>query len=467
MSRTFFCLILSTALMLIKISGSIAQTPYSWKLSSGDLDFKDQPEATATARQEQKKETYSWLRPERYNLQVNPLNQSTERIWREILWAIALEEAKYPEIEETLNKILAFTESHSQETILKRAFQSATEIYLADGNSSPILKDRFIEIINNSNNPKWVAIALEALVSKEPNSPDIPNWIDIIRRRFPHTDSILLQTTIEDVLFRLRPQSLPPLKDLLTWKLVPNQSQLYVLCRTDRSILCLAILKDRKGNFLYDQGKLWSVPLLTRSLHGLRSQFEHGQTPAGIFRIEGKMPRAEARYFRAYGQFPLIKLYLPFEDGVSSSGALPNNLSSYKSLLPPSWRGYFPIEESFWAGKIGRGLIRIHGSGEGQDFFASSARFPASYGWNPAIGCLSALELYDQFGRMQKADMPKILRAISQASQGIIEGYMILVEIPSENKQALTVEEIQSILRESAVEDNSQTIKVEPPPLSP
>ncbi len=467
MSRLFFRLIFSIALILIRTPMAIAQTPSSWKLSPDDLDFQDQGQATAIARQEQKKETFSWLNPQRYNLQINPINQSTEKTWKEILWAIALEEAKYPDIEDTLNKILALTESHSQNIVLTRAFQSATEIYLANPNSI-ILKDRFLEIIRHSNNPKWVAMALEALVTKEPRDPETLDWIDTVRQRFANTDSILLHTTIEDVLFQLKPQTLPSLKDLLTWQIAPNHSQLYVLCRQDRTILCLAILKDRKGNFVSDHGQLWSVPLLTRSLHGLRSQFEHGQSPAGIYRIEGKMPRAENRYFRAYGQFPLIKLYLPFEEGVSANGKLPANLSTYRSLFPPSWRGYFPIEQTFWAGKIGRGLIRIHGTGEGQDFFASSSRFPASYGWNPAIGCLSALEQYDQFGRIQKADMPKILQAISQASQGIIEGYMVLVEVSNETQKALTVEEIQSLLELPVNgDDKSQIIKVEPPPSVP
>lgn len=427
--------ILTITLLLIGYSRAKAENTSPLKLSKTDLISQEQPQASARAREEQKRATLNRLNFEGHNI-------SSE----EVLWAIALAEPLEPKIQETLSQILAFTvlnQPTPNEQILKRAFQVSTGIYLAnETEGSTILKNRFLEIIQNSTSSRWVAMALSALVTKEPRSSEVRDWLLIVERRFPEPD-ILLKTTLKDVQTQIDATNTPPLIDLLKWQIAPNQAQLYVFCRPDRSVLCLAVLKDNSGRFVYERKNLWSLPLLTRSIHGLRSQFEYGQSPSGIYRIEGIMPRSESRYFRAYGQFPLVKVFLPSELG---NQTLPTQLNNYQSLLPPSWRGYFPMEQTFWAGQLGRDLLRIHGTGEGIDFFASSTRFANSYGWNPALGCLSALEVYDQNGKLTQADMPKILRAISGAANGDIEGYLILVEIPGETNQPVTVEEIQSLV---------------------
>jgi hypothetical protein len=175
--------------------------------------------------------------------------------------------------------------------------------------------------------------------------------------------------------------------------------------------------------------------LLLRSLHGLSWNFERGQSPQGIYRIEGIVPQPDDQFFRAYGQFPLVNLFVPFEPGAQAflankKGSFNGSLQAYQALLPPSWRNYFPIQQSYWAGKIGRALFRIHGSGEAIDFFQGNARYPNSANWNPTIGCLSALELYNDAGELQQADMPKILNALSAAGGKNFSGYMIVVEAP-------------------------------------
>ncbi len=174
---------------------------------------------------------------------------------------------------------------------------------------------------------------------------------------------------------------MPPLRDLLNWEVAPNQLHLYVICQPDRDILCQSVLKNRDGAFVRRQdGTLWSIPLLLRSIHnGLGWNFVRGQTPAGIYRVEGIEPQPDDQYFRAYGQFSLVKLYVPYESGAKQflpgkSGKFNGNLQDYQNLLPPSWRSYWPIQESYWAGKIGRSEFRIHGTGSHPISSAARAR---------------------------------------------------------------------------------------------
>jgi hypothetical protein len=150
--------------------------------------------------------------------------------------------------------------------------------------------------------------------------------------------------------------SLPPLNDLLTWSIAPNQFHLYVLCRPNRYILCQAILKDPQGSWVREGDRLWSIPLMGRSLHHLTWNFGRGNTPQGIYRVEGTIPQPDTEFFRAYGLFPLVNLFVPWESGVNQflagrQGYGFSSLTDYQSLLPPQWRSYYPIHQSYWAGK--------------------------------------------------------------------------------------------------------------------
>lgn len=59
------------------------------------------------------------------------------------------------------------------------------------------------------------------------------------------------------------------------------------------------------------------------------------------------VPAAEDEYFRAYGQFPLVNLFVPFEAGAKqfipgTPGTFNGSLDQYQALLPPTWRAYRP-----------------------------------------------------------------------------------------------------------------------------
>lgn len=148
--------------------------------------------------------------------------------------------------------------------------------------------------------------------------------------------------------------------------------------------------------------------------------------------------------------FPWSNCSYHFEPGVREflpgrKGGFTGNIKDYQALLPPAWRNYFLIQQSYWAGKIGRSLFRIHGSGEAPDFFTKKQQYPDSYNWNPTIGCLSALELYDDAGKLQQADMPKILNALTSGDK--ISGYAIVVEVPNSSKTLISIAEIEAMIQ--------------------
>jgi hypothetical protein len=408
------------------------------------------PQATAAARHQQQQEAARQVRPENYDLSRYPITAANERHWRIILWNTAVTEPQAAYVSETIAQILTLSVrprlSEAATQTVDRALPVATQLYLSDPSRYPHLEQQFLQIIAQSRDPQWIGMALSALTKAGTKPDQHQQWRDRIQQRFPNwAETVPLYTTIRDTLHRDNPQPLPPLSDLLSWSIAPNQLQLYVFCRPDRGVLCQAILKDRSGKFVrQSDGQLWTVSLAGRSLHNLSWNFTHGQTPQGIYRIEGTVPQPDTAFFRAYGLFPLVQLFVPFESDARQF--LPNpSLMTYQTLLPPTWRNYFPIQQSYWAGKAGRGEFRIHGSGEAPSFFSNNSRYPASAGWNPAIGCLSALEQYDETGKLQQADMPKILEALTAAGGANFTGYLVVVDVPGANTP-LTLEELETAI---------------------
>ncbi len=444
-------LIVASLLALSVPSPGFAETPLILAKAGTE------PQAITTARVERLQRQLRQVQPENYSLKRYPITNNNASHWRNILWTTALVEPQESYVAEALNGILALTTrsglSKPQMRTIEMSMQVGTQLYLSNPTLYSSVKQQFLQTVKGSRNSQWVAMALSGLAKGGMTPNELKQLRDRTRQRFPKwSQDVFLQTTLQEVTQLLAPISVPPLKDLLHRNIAPQQFHLYVICQPNREVLCQTVLKDRNGQFVRQNGKLWSVPLLLRSVHGLGWNFIRGQTPQGIYKIEGMMPKSEAEFFEAYGQFPLVKLFLPFESGVreflpGKKGRFAGTIKAYQALLPPSWRSYFPMQQSYWAGKIGRSLFRIHGSGEATDFFTKNERYLDSYNWNPTIGCLSALELYDEVGRLQQADMPKIINALIAAGGKNLSGYMIVVEVPSSSKTPVFVEEIEAMVR--------------------
>ncbi len=418
-------------------------------------------QATAEARSRQHQQQAKQVRPENYDTRLNPITAAKENHWRNILWTTALLEPQEPYVTQALWQILSLSTqsglSTAQKRTLKMAMQVGTQLYVGNPSGYEAIGQQLLQAAQTSPDPQFAAMGLSALARAGVDPNQLAPISRQLQQRFPNwRNNVTLYTTIRKVAELQAPAPVPPLQDLLAWQIAPNQLHLYVLCRPNRWLLCQTMLKDKQGNFVRQgDGQLWSVPLLLRSLHGLSWNFERGETPQGIYRMEGVVPQPDLDYFRAYGQFDLVKLFVPYEPDVKAflpgrKGGLTGGLRTYQALLPPSWRNYFPVQQSYWAGKAGRSLFRIHGTGDHPTLFANNSRNPQTSAWNPTIGCLSALELYDETGRLQQADMPKILAALRQLGGANFTGYVIVVDIPSEDGQSLSLAEIEARITSQA-----------------
>ncbi|HEY9615943.1 MAG TPA: hypothetical protein V6C64_03835 [Microcoleaceae cyanobacterium] len=421
---------------------------------TGNKQAKSQ--ATATARSKHRDQQTRQIRPENFDLQRFPVTNQTESHWRNILWTTAVVEPQEPFVADSLTQILSLMTqpglSDSQMRTIDMAVKVGTQLYLVDRSLYAGIKQRFLQAVQQSSDAEWVAVSLSSLAKFNLANDELQRLITQVKQRFPRWSSnVYLQTTLQDLQASLQAPDLPPLADLLNWTIAPKQLHAYAICRSDRDVLCRLIVKDRNGEFLRQGDQLWSVPLLLRSIHNLSWNFVRGQTPQGIYRIEGSVPQPDDEFFRAYGQFSLVNLYVPFEAGAKQffpgrSGSFAGSLTDYLGLFPPSWRNYWAIQQSYWAGKIGRGLFRIHGTGDSPDFFSRKNKNPDSLNWNPTIGCLSALELYNEQGQLLEADMPKILQAFEMVGGKNYAGYLVVVDVPGDVKTPIALHEIEKIV---------------------
>lgn len=397
-----------------------------------------EPLATQAARISQKQAQLSQIRAENYDLTQHPVTDANEKHWRNILWTTAIVEPQQPFVAQSLSTILSYARnpgiSASQRRTIEMAFQVGTQLYLNHPNMYGAVGQQLVETVSTSPNPRFVALSLSALANSPLTPAQIQTLSNLARQRFPQwSQNVALRTTVMDVNEKIAPSSTPPLRDLLNWTIAPGQLQMYAICGRDRNALCTAILKDGQGQFVREGGQLWSTPLLLRSLHKLGWNFTRGETPQGIYRIEGSIPQPDTEFFRAFGRFSLVNLFVPFEPGAKAflpgkAGMFSGRLENYQSMLPPTWRSYPPIQQTFWAGYLGRGAFRIHGSGEDPNFFSKLPQDATAAAWNPTIGCLSALEIYDGAGQLQRADMPRILKVLREAGGPKFTGYLIVVE---------------------------------------
>ncbi|MBD2020245.1 hypothetical protein H6F43_08605 [Leptolyngbya sp. FACHB-36] len=428
------------------------------KVLSGNETAKLQ--ATATARTVQRQQQARQVRPENFDLKRFPVIDANEKHWRNILWTTAVVEPQEAFVAEALDQVLALMTrsglSDSQMRTVDMATKIGTQLYLSNPTLYSRIGQRFTEAVAASRDPEWVAVSLSGLAKANPTSSLTQQLSQQVQQRFPNwSGNPYLQTTLREVANLRSTQSAPPLRDLLNWTIAPKQPHLYVLCQPDRYVVCQTVLKDRSGQFVrQSNGELWSVPLLLRSLHNLSWNFVRGQTPQGVYRMEGTVPQPDDEFFRAYGQFSLVNLFVPFESGVkqflpSKKGRFTGSVQEYQKLLPPSWRDHVPMQQSYWAGRIGRSEFRIHGSGESPDFFSGKDKNPDTYNWNPTIGCLSALELYNEQGQLVAADMPKILSALESVGGKRFSGYMMVVDLPGTAGKPLAIDQIDAAIRDS------------------
>lgn len=186
----------------------------------------------------------------------------------------------------------------------------------------------------------------------------------------------------------------PDITTLLQYQKTTGQKIIYSFQRWNRDYPGLAVIQNADGSFARDSaGKLLVFEQLARSGSALPYFITNGNTPQGIFSIQG----IAISHNNIIGPTPNIQMVMPFEaDSVfwhTPYDSAKDALKNYLDLLPKNWRSHLPMTESYYAGKVGRSEIIAHGTTIDPVYFMGKPYYPLT----PTQGCLSAKETWNTF----------------------------------------------------------------------
>ncbi|MEP7110086.1 MAG: hypothetical protein ABI760_18975 [Ferruginibacter sp.] len=224
-----------------------------------------------------------------------------------------------------------------------------------------------------------------------------------------------------------------------------NHTLLYSFQRKNRNYPGLALIRDPAGNFIKDEnGSIFSVPQLARSINNLPGYLTNGNTPQGIYRMYG-FDTSKSNFI---GPTTNIQLTMPFETSLRhffSDSSITDSVWTeewYKKLLPGIFKNCGPLFESFYAGKAGRTEIIAHGTTVDPGYYAGETYYPQT----PTMGCLCTKEIWsDTDGRRLESDQQKLVSALQMA--GGANGYCVVIEIDDAPKP-VTIGDILPLLKQ-------------------
>lgn len=245
---------------------------------------------------------------------------------------------------------------------------------------------------------------------------------------------------LEQLQFQLQThaQSLnvPDISLLLQADYLKGHNIVFSFQRKNRNFPGLVLVRKGDGTFIRDSssGLPFTVPQLARSINNLPGYITNGNTPEGIFRMKGYDVSTNG----FIGPTANVQLTMPFEKSAGHFTADENNKDTvwdiryYKNLLPAPLQNYYPLLQSYYAGKAGRTEIIIHGTTVNPAYYRQQPYYPLT----PTMGCLTSKEIWDETtGRRAESDQQKIIQALIAA--GGADGYTIVVNMDDEQRSVL------------------------------
>ena len=367
-----------------------------------------------------------------------PLNDKTEEAWQSAIYNVNLTKYKAPFIDIKIEEVVKNINPRSN--YFKKILLELLNAEYPDKYAAAI-KGVFK---NATDDVKLMAMAATYIL---PTSS-----VEERKMMLQQTLVLLAKDADNAILFQLAQQIksfnkkiIPPsIKTFFIKEYLPGQVLVISIQRKNRNYPGLALVRNADGNFVKNSdGSFFAVGQLARSAGNMPGYITNGNTPQGIFRMDGF--DTSSSFF--IGPTTNVQLTLPFEFKAShfykdnSQVDSVWNIKNYKNLLPENFKNYQPIYESYYAGKAGRNEIIAHGTTIDTAFYSSKIYGP----YTPSAGCLCTKEIWNnKTGFLQSSDQLLLTQAIKNA--GGANGYLIVIEI-DEKEIPVTMADVISFLK--------------------
>lgn len=365
---------------------------------------------------------------------LDPLNDDNEGEWNDALWAMELLQYKDAFTRQKLQ--VAWSKAAQMSTYFqKNLLETTFSLYKTE------FKTQALQLMQQT---KSVAIFIRCAeyVLRADAVNGKSSVSALIKQKFPYDNSTGMQL-LKSRVYANKPQSRPPMPDILESGFLPGKTVIYSLQRSNRDYAGLVLIRKPDGTFLKDStGDFFHTSQLARAITNYPFYITNGNTPQGILRFSG----FDVSRLLYIGPTQNLQLQLPFEITAASFFADSSYIDSvwslglYASLLPASWKNYNNIYESFYAGKMGRNAIIMHGTTIDPEFYKDQPYYPQT----PSMGCLCSFEDWSEDGYRTVSNQQKIVNALN--SIGSSEGYVVVIDIDNK-KSNVDISEVLPLLK--------------------
>ncbi len=235
------------------------------------------------------------------------------------------------------------------------------------------------------------------------------------------------------------------LQSILKNEFLSKNNLIISLQNKNRNYPGIVLIRDSLGKILLLNDTIFYTNQLARSVTNLPYYISNGNTPQGIFRINGFGFSKNTQI----GPTENFQLCMPNECKV-------NDFYNYK-VTDSMWSGYLDyaflpqqfqrnlkygfLYESIFAGKLGRNEIISHGTTINNEYYKGKSY----YGFTPTAGCLQAKEVWDyNTGKLIFSDQQKLIDAYK--SIGANKGYLIVLDIIDANR-SVNINDFKAFLK--------------------
>ena len=384
-----------------------------------------------------------------------PLDSNSEDGYLSGCWAIEQFLFDGPEVRAGFGRLFAGYDSLMRDTrmaLLEAVYAVEPVRYRQD----------MAAVLGKEQDAKLFSLAAVYLYRADTGMAHVDSLKIALVERFPGYDTVavlreLLHYLGDDAAFR--GGVTPPVAELLGMGKELGSSVVYSLERWDRDYPGLAIVQYADGSFARNgEGRLEVFPQLARSGPGLPYFLTNGNTPQGVFSIQG----TDVSHTNFIGPTPNLQLLMPGEgkwgdyfhdtagalgagvSGAAVSAAAVDTMERerYLGLLPAGWRGYLPMQEAFAAGTIGRTEIIAHGTTIDPEYYKGWPFYPLT----PTMGCLCAKELWNPTsGHPLVSEQNNLVNAFLAGSGRT--GWLIVVNV-DDRREPVSRAEVEAFVRE-------------------
>jgi hypothetical protein len=237
------------------------------------------------------------------------------------------------------------------------------------------------------------------------------------------------------------------LSKIVNNQILPNKNVIISVQNKNRDYPGIVIIRDSAGKIVLQNDTIMYTQQLARAVTNLPFYISNGNTPQGIFRINGLGVSKNSQI----GPTENFQLCMPFECKVSHFFDEQINDTVWSPLLYESiytqtttkdLNPFAFLNEAAHAGQVGRFEIIAHGTAVNTEYYKGKPYF----GFTPTAGCLQAKEIWDyKTGQRIYSDQQKLVDAYK--SIGATKSYLIVLDIIDE-KRPVTINDVKKIVKQ-------------------